>query len=231
MPVRARFRVAVTNSTIASNTAGAGGAGGYGGFGSGNGGGTGTPNGSGGSAGSDAAAGGVYGEGPAAVKFENSLLDLNTGNCGGSISDGGHNLSSGDSTCPASFLAGDPDLGALQDNGGPSETIGLQSGSAAIGQGAGCPSTDQRGVPRPGAKCDIGAYEVVAPVAVTGPAISISANGAEIEATVSANSGDASVVFQYGKTKINGSRRSRPTAATSARSGASGPAASRRSLG
>lgn len=241
--------LAVTNSTIASNTAGAGGAGGYGGFGSGNaggngahggnggngggvaaggpvvatlenvtlagnrgaaagaagGGGTGTPNGSGGSLGNDGAAGGVYGQGAAAITFENSLLDLNTGNCGGSISDGGHNLSSGDSTCPASFLAGDPDLGALKDNGGPSETIGLQSGSAAIGQGAGCPSTDQRGVPRPGPKCDIGAYEVVAPVAVTGPAISISANGAEIEATVTPNSGDASVVFQYGKTKINGS--------------------------
>ena len=241
--------LAVTNSTIASNTAGAGGAGGYGGLGSGNagghganggdggngggvaaggpgvatlenvtlagnrgavagaagGGGSGTPNGSGGSAGKDGAAGGVYGEGPTAVTLENSLLDFNTGNCGGSITDGGHNLSSGDSTCPASFLGGDPDLGAVQDNGGPSETIGLQSGSAAIDQGAGCPSTDQRGVPRPGPKCEIGAYEVVAPVAVTGPAISISANGAEIEATVTANSGDASVVFRYGKTRINGS--------------------------
>jgi hypothetical protein len=46
---------------------------------------------------------------------------------------------------------------------------------------------------------------VAAPVAVTGPAISISASGAEIEAAVSPNSGDVSVVFQYGKTKVNGS--------------------------
>ncbi len=40
----------------------------------------------------------------------------------------------------------------------------LQAGSAAIdaGNDVNCPSTDQRGVPRPqGAHCDIGAYEAI----------------------------------------------------------------------
>ncbi len=127
-----------------------------------------------------------------------------------SIVDGGHNLSFGDATCPPGFLNGDPDLGALQDNGGPSKTIALQSGSAAIDQipstNAGCPATDQRGVRRPtGPKCDIGAYEVAPPVLVTGSAVSITARGAHIKATVTPNSGDAKVWFQYGKTRVRGS--------------------------
>ena len=95
-------------------------------------------------------------------------------------------------------------MGALQGNGGPSETIGLQNGSAAIGQGASCPATDQRGVPRAN-PCDIGAYEVAAPVATTGPATSITSTAAEIAATVTPNSGDATVVFEYGTKKVSGS--------------------------
>ena len=40
--------------------------------------------------------------------------------------------------------------------------MALLSGSPAINAAAGCPATDQRGVPRPqGANCDIGAYEFV----------------------------------------------------------------------
>jgi hypothetical protein len=52
----------------------------------------------------------------------------------------------------------DPKLGPLADNGGPTKTMALLAGSPAIGGGAGCPSTDQRGEPRKGA-CDIGAYQ------------------------------------------------------------------------
>jgi CSLREA domain-containing protein len=241
--------LSITNSTIASNTAGAGGAAGSGGLGNtnsggsggsgggggngGNGGGiaadasatlsnvtlagdrggqggaggsggSGSPNGSAGGSGTGGATGGALGEGAATLTLQNSLLDLNVGNCGGSVSDGGHNLSFGDSTCPASFLSSDPELGALQNNGGPSETIGLQSGSVAIGQGASCPPTDQRGVPRSTPKCDIGAYEVAAPVAVTGPGISISSNGAVITATVTPNSGNTIVDFEYAKKKGSG---------------------------
>ena len=58
----------------------------------------------------------------------------------------------------------DPLLGPLADNGGPTKTRALLSGSSAInaGTGAGAPATDQRGVARPypsGGNFDIGAYE------------------------------------------------------------------------
>jgi len=50
----------------------------------------------------------------------------------------------------------------LQDNGGPTQTHALLSGSPAIDAAllANCPAADQRGVSRPqGAGCDSGAYE------------------------------------------------------------------------
>ncbi|MDN5924155.1 MAG: hypothetical protein L0H70_04060 [Xanthomonadales bacterium] len=60
------------------------------------------------------------------------------------------------------------ELGPLQDNGGPTQTMLPQRGSAAIDSGAcsgGVPTTDQRGVSRPqGASCDIGAVEVLSAV-------------------------------------------------------------------
>ncbi len=192
------------NVTVVGNDLGQAGAGGAGG--------NATTVGAAGAAGTAGTGGGVAGEGSTAVTLLNSLLALNGGgNCRtASISDGGHNLSFGDTTCPASFLNGDPNLGSLQDNGGPSPTISLQSGSAAIDQipatGAGCPTTDQRGVPRPsGPKCDIGAYEVAPPAAVTRPATSISPTAATLNATVTPNSGATTVVFQYGKTPLYGS--------------------------
>ena len=70
----------------------------------------------------------------------------------------------GGSSC--SFLGGSitigenpPKLGALTDNGGPTETIEVLSGSAALGFAADCPKRDQRGVRRPADDCDAGAYE------------------------------------------------------------------------
>ncbi len=57
----------------------------------------------------------------------------------------------------------DPLLGPLADNGGPTQTHALLSGSPAIDAGSpDCPppATDQRGVTRPqGGGCDIGSYE------------------------------------------------------------------------
>ena len=94
------------------------------------------------------------------------------GNCGGSIGSGGHNLDS-DGTCgfgAASDRVGvAPLLGALANNGGPTDTRALLEGSPAIDAGGGCSATDQRGVPRPaGGGCDIGAFEspFTAPVPV-----------------------------------------------------------------
>ena len=73
-----------------------------------------------------------------------------------------------DSSCEAA-LDGDPRLGPLQDNGGPTETCALLPDSPAIdaGDNATCLTTDQRGATRPvdgdasGAPdCDIGAFEL-----------------------------------------------------------------------
>ena len=51
-----------------------------------------------------------------------------------------------------------PNLGPLQDNGGPTLTQALGNIDAK-NVGDGCPATDQRGYPRLPAACDIGAYE------------------------------------------------------------------------
>ena len=62
----------------------------------------------------------------------------------------------------------DPLLGLLADNGGFTQTHALGPGSPAIDAGdpTNCPTTDQRGLPRPidgdgidGPRCDMGAYE------------------------------------------------------------------------
>ena len=86
--------------------------------------------------------------------------------CGGAVGvfAGDHNLSD-DSSCgftePTDKVA-DARLGALANDGGPTDTHALGAGSAAIGSGATCPATDQRGVARDAA-CDIGAFEYRAP--------------------------------------------------------------------
>jgi hypothetical protein len=72
--------------------------------------------------------------------------------------------------------------------------------------GAACPATDQRGVPRPsGQQCDIGAYEVAPPRATTGAVTGASLHAATLTATVTPNSGDASVTFQFGTSRKYGS--------------------------
>jgi Cadherin domain len=75
----------------------------------------------------------------------------------------GGNLIESNLGCGASISSADPVLGALQNNGGPTETIALGASSPAINVFATCVvSTDQRGVARPqpsGGNCDIGAFE------------------------------------------------------------------------
>ena len=76
----------------------------------------------------------------------------------------GHNLAS-DRSCPfrlpSDLRNTNPRLGPLANNGGPTDTLALLPGSPAINAGgsAGCPATDQRGVPRPPGHCDIGAFQ------------------------------------------------------------------------
>ena len=56
-------------------------------------------------------------------------------------------------------------LSPLADNGGPTKTMALAAGSAAIDAAvpAQCPAADQRGVARPAGTCDSGAYQFGAP--------------------------------------------------------------------
>jgi predicted outer membrane repeat protein len=121
--------------------------------------------------------GGALSNAGSSVLIQDSIVanSANGGNCAGTITSDGYNLSS-DSTCNFSSTGDlsnkNPKLGALHKNGGPTETLALQKGSPALDAGnpAGCRDfagnllkTDQRGLPRPGGAettgCDMGAYE------------------------------------------------------------------------
>ena len=99
----------------------------------------------------------------------NNTGTINT-NINNLVEDGSCNVG----TTLQNFKTGDPNLGSLADNGGPTQTMALQSPSTAIdaGDAATCAAApvnnkDQRGVIRPqGAGCDIGAFE-------TGPIIPV----------------------------------------------------------
>ena len=120
---------------------------------------------------SAAVGGGIRQFGGGAATLKNTIMANSPtgGNCSGGITDGGGNLSYPDTTCPG--INGDPVLGPLQNNGGPTRTTALRPGSAALdaADDAICAAPpvnnlDQRGYPRPlGAHCDIGAYELFQP--------------------------------------------------------------------
>ncbi|HEY5838462.1 MAG TPA: right-handed parallel beta-helix repeat-containing protein [Pyrinomonadaceae bacterium] len=101
------------------------------------------------------------------IILKNSIVANSAGsNCAGAITDGGNNLRwpSSDTSCVGTF--GDPKLAALANNGGPTQTMALQSASAAIDAGypffTPPPDYDQRGPGYPrvlNGRIDIGAYE------------------------------------------------------------------------
>ena len=125
--------------------------------------------------------GGIVGGSAANVTLKNSIVANNTAanggnpwnigrNCSSTLGNGGGNLEwpnlnlndSNDKPCSLGILFSDPRLGPLAANGGPTQTMGLLSGSPALNSGVACPppATDQRGVTRPqGAACDSGAFE------------------------------------------------------------------------
>jgi hypothetical protein len=125
----------------------------------------------------------------AAVTLKNTIIANSAGwNCDnyGTLNDGGGNLQYGGSTpdsCGATIPTGDPNLGPLADNGGPTWTMALLAGSAALDAAdnstclnAPVNNLDQRGSPRRmDAQCDIGAFEYDAPQ--TGPTFTVNDTG------------------------------------------------------
>ena len=82
-----------------------------------------------------------------------------------------------DSGCGAP-LSGDPKLARLLDNGGPTPTHALRSGSLALNAAdkSFCAGIDQRGVKRPlttKAQCDLGAFERMESIIIPNDAITI----------------------------------------------------------
>jgi hypothetical protein len=106
--------------------------------------------------------GGIFG----AYSARNTIIALNTGDPASGSIDGNYNL-----------VGGDPLLGPLQDNGGPTPTMALLPGSPAIGAGdpTNAPEWDQRGPGFPrvvNGLIDIGAFEVQP--TVTAPTVTCS---------------------------------------------------------
>jgi CSLREA domain-containing protein len=120
--------------------------------------------------------GGVHND-SGGVTLRNTIVAGSTsgGDCAGTISADGFNLTT-DNTCGGAIqkTSAEINLGLLADNGGPTRTFALLSGSAGIdaGNDSVCADVntvnnkDQRGVTRPVnvtgntiAHCDIGAYE------------------------------------------------------------------------
>jgi hypothetical protein len=138
------------------------------------------------------------------VTVGDSILASNTGgNCSGAIADGGNNLSfpASDTSCPGGFGSGDPVLGALADNGGPTKTMRLGAGSAALDAASGAPPpSDQRGIaPAPGNARDIGAFERAAATAAIVPATGVTSTAAAVAGTVDNNDAlGGSAHFEYG---------------------------------
>jgi hypothetical protein len=106
-------------------------------------------------------AGAIFGAG---LALKNTIVSGNTAmytpGCSDEHDSGGGNLQfPGGALCTDAPTIADPALGALGDNGGPTETMRPSSSSPAVGLGTDCPPADQRGEPR-GEPCTAGAFEV-----------------------------------------------------------------------
>jgi CSLREA domain-containing protein len=116
--------------------------------------------------------GGNINQNAGTVTLQNTIIanSVSGRNCVGTITNGGNNLQFGGTladSCGATIATADPKLASLENYGGPTKTMALYPGSAAInaGNNAVCTAApinnlDQRGYVRPvGGTCDIGAFE------------------------------------------------------------------------
>ena len=132
--------------------------------------------------------GGVWLNGNSSISFNlnNVILanniapaDADCWKAGSSILNGNRNIiETGSCPGPTNTITSDPNLGPLANNGGPTQTMALLSGSPALDAGddgvcAAAPvsNLDQRGITRPfGSHCDIGAFEYYVPPVIPGAA-------------------------------------------------------------
>jgi hypothetical protein len=155
--------------------------------------------------------GGLNRIGGGTITEADSIVASNTGspakNCSGTIVDDNFNLVFGDNSCPGT--AADPKLGSLASNGGPTQTLALQTGSAAIDEVPimNCPvHTDQRGINRPqGTVCDAGSYEFAPPSVGGATGTGNTTTTASVTASINPNLRDTTVVVSYGVTPGYGS--------------------------
>jgi CSLREA domain-containing protein len=154
------------------------------------------------------------------ISLRNTIVSNSTGaNCSnGSIGNAGNNLDSG-TTCGFGSASGSQSstsvppanalLGPLQNNGGPTDTRALGTGSTAIDRGTStsAPGEDQRSVARPldgdgvgGAQHDVGAYEAAAAVVTSAPTVSspICTGATSVSGTSSEADGTSIQVFKNG---------------------------------
>lgn len=146
----------------------------------------------------------MFSEGGGNTVTVNDTINANTndvpGNiCSGPIFGAVTNLVFGPHpTCPG--LLGNPNLGPLAFNGGPTRTMALGPGSAATNNGSGsCPLVDQRNFPRNVGPCDIGATELGSSLNdLTAPSCAMSAlradNPKQMDVTVSDDSSGVSTI-------------------------------------
>ena len=132
-----------------------------------------------------------------AFQVSNSIVAGNTdGDLSGDVTSGGYNLfgtTDGSGFVATDLLGVDPELGPLDDNGGPTPTMEPLAGSSAVDRIPGTPGTnfpneDQRGVDRPqGSLADSGAVEAggppVAQISGIAPTSGSPAGGDEIVVT------------------------------------------------
>lgn len=145
--------------------------------------------------------GGAFWGGGQYVTLKNSIVAFNTANnpwnakvqTGETFREGGQNImfpSPTDVKVTPNVRIVNPQLGALQNNGGFAPTHALLSGSPAINQGTGAPALDQRGAQRNG-QADIGAVEFGAKaLALNGTSSSDFLIGSSVKDSLAGSDGD-----------------------------------------